>query len=823
MPSLHTVRRAPARPRVARRRVATVLALALLAMGLAIPALVASDSSSEVPVGFASNPAGDGFWVVWPNGKVEAKGQATTYGDATTVPLREQVVGIASTKSGKGYWLVAADGGIFSFGDARFFGSTGGMRLNQPMTGIAATSSGNGYWLVASDGGVFSFGDAGFFGSTGSIHLNAPISGIAATRSGGGYWLAAIDGGVFAFGDAPFIGSAGGTALNSWIRGVTPTETGRGYWLAGIDGSVFAYGDAATGAHTPVVVGVIRAGNGWTFVMSNAPASVPSTKPLTKPTTPTTPKPTTPTTPKPTTPTTVKPPPPPPPPPPANTVMPPNSVDRTGTRDVTAELQAFLNKVPHHSTIAFPAGSWYRIEGTLSMSNRNDIHIAGNGAVFFATQASVGTDNPRTRSQFDFSDMSNLVIEGMIIRGAHPNGGQDASAYVAELEAQHGINIFGGERIEIRNMRITDVYGDFIYVGRSSHPLFGKPMDVSIHDNYFRRNGRQGVAVTHGFNVVLERNDIGDTRRATFDLEPASENGSVRNVWIRNNKVGPGRLLFVAGHGAGDVSDVYIQNNVLTGRNMGVSFVSPAPAMRQNIVVTGNVSDTAVGNGAGDALRFVGYNYIDVRNNRQPMQAGRDMYMVGIMRTCKATVSGNDIPNGVGQLLYLQPPIDCSTVPPLTPPIRPTMFEGQNLKIDVGGAGGAGVIPCPTPKECGGFYTGAAATPITAAGGGTLQERTMLHGNLAFDIPIRSGSYNVTLTWIEPTADISDRRFHLNMDAEVRRESGFDVNRAAGGKNKVVRRTYSVPVGDGVLDITTMPGGTGANGPILSFIEINRA
>ncbi len=75
----------------------------------------------------------------------------------------------------------------------------------------------------------------------------------------------------------------------------------------------------------------------------------------------------------------------------------------------------------------------------------------------------------------------------------------------------------------------------------------------------------------------------------------------------------------------------------------------------------------------------------------------------------------------------------------------------------------------------------APATVLTAASGGTLAERTMLHGNLKFDIPIRSGTYDVTLTWIEPTADISDRRFHIDIDDRVRLESGFDVNRKAGG------------------------------------------
>jgi hypothetical protein len=70
---------------------------------------------------------------------------------------------------------------------------------------------------------------------------------------------------------------------------------------------------------------------------------------------------------------------------------------------------------------------------------------------------------------------------------------------------------------------------------------------------------------------------------------------------------------------------------------------------------------------------------------------------------------------------------------------------------------------------------------------------------------------------------MSDRRFHVDYDNRIRLETSFDVNRKAGGVNKVVRRTYQLTVGDGVMDLDLAPGGTGANGPILSFIEIDRS
>ena len=233
-------------------------------------------------------------------------------------------------------------------------------------------------------------------------------------------------------------------------------------------------------------------------------------------------------------------------------------------------------------------------------------------------------------------------------------------------------------------------------------------------------------------------------------------------MWIRNNQVGPGRLLFVAGHGAGDVSDIYIQNNVLTGKNMGVDFVAPGRHTRQNIVVTGNVSDTAVGNGRGAVCASSGTTTSTCATTVQPTQTDRDMYMVGYHALVQGHGLGQRHPQRRGPARRAR-----GTARRLRehasarrPRSGRRMFEGQNLKIDVGGDGGGGVIPCPTTNNCGGFYSGGAATVLTAASGGTLAERTMLQGDLQFDIPIRSGTYDVTLTWIEPTADISDRRFH---------------------------------------------------------------
>lgn len=86
----------------------------------------------------APTPDGKGFWTVTSSGQVSVEGDATFYGDASTLNLNGSIVSIAPTFDGRGYWLLGSDGGVFSYGDASFYGSTGAITLNRPIVGMAA-------------------------------------------------------------------------------------------------------------------------------------------------------------------------------------------------------------------------------------------------------------------------------------------------------------------------------------------------------------------------------------------------------------------------------------------------------------------------------------------------------------------------------------------------------------------------------------------------------------------------------------------------------------------------------------------------------------
>jgi hypothetical protein len=198
-------------------------------------------------VGIASDPAGQGYWLL------NAYRSATPYGNAGLNPqsctsangVSGSWAGMAVAQDGNGFWLVDSRGAVMGCGSMPApLGGTQNLRLVAPIVGMAATPDRGGYWLVAADGGIFSFGDAAYYGSMGAKMLNSPIVGMAASADGKGYWLVAADGGIFAFGSARFQGSTGGIRLNAPIVGMAVNPNGSGYWLAGADGGVFALGGA---------------------------------------------------------------------------------------------------------------------------------------------------------------------------------------------------------------------------------------------------------------------------------------------------------------------------------------------------------------------------------------------------------------------------------------------------------------------------------------------------------------------------------------------------------------------------------------------------
>lgn len=342
------------------------------------------------------------------------------------------------------------------------------------------------------------------------------------------------------------------------------------------------------------------------------------------------------------------------------------AIDATGTMDVTARLQELIDGTPDGGVVGLERDGQYRVEGTLLVEERHDLVIDGRGARIFATTTGEGH-----RAHLRVVGGSRLVVRDLQITGANPYAGLDDRAYQPDLVGQHGVRLEGAVDVELSDLEVTDTYGDFVYVGRRDDGTWSD--GVWIHDSVLSRSGRQGVSVTAGRDVVIERNLISHTRRATVDLEPNSPAWGAQNIHIVDNAIGPGRLLFVAAAGRGPVDQVVVARNHLRGHILNLVVEPPVGDRRTGFWVIGNTSDTPA---TRSPMRFTGVDGLVVTGNTQAVTRAGEA-AVAVVGACGVTVVDNDVEPGS---LQVNGATTCGATPAANPPAAPAV-EGPRHAV----------------------------------------------------------------------------------------------------------------------------------------------
>lgn len=326
----------------------------------------------------------------------------------------------------------------------------------------------------------------------------------------------------------------------------------------------------------------------------------------------------------------------------ATVAIAPATIPADCSRDVTADLQAFIDATPDGATLEFTAGACYRVDGTLAVQKRSDLVIHGNGATF--RQVTDGTElvNPkkiRTRNIFTVGSSTGVTVTDVVIRGANPYAGVDERAYRPVFEAQHGVIVIGSSQVLFDRVEVTDVYGDFVWLGPGNR-------GVTVQNSTFARNGRQGWTI-NGTDILFQGNSITDTRRATIDMEPSLPTWGSHNVTIRDNDIGRGRLLFFASVGAGNaaIDGVNILDNRLH-RTLQI-YICSWGQRRTNYRIVGNVTDKITsGSGSTIGLRNVGN--VEIAGNYVRLQPSHKLFGVGARNVSGLTVHDNTFPGADG-------------------------------------------------------------------------------------------------------------------------------------------------------------------------------
>jgi hypothetical protein len=311
--------------------------------------------------------------------------------------------------------------------------------------------------------------------------------------------------------------------------------------------------------------------------------------------------------------------------------------------DVTARVQAAIDAAPNGSTLQFAPAGCYRIDGTITVRDRVGLTFAGQGATFRQVTNGSELGNPsrvRMRAAWLFIRGSDLTMQDTIVIGANPAAGMGDPAYQPRFEGQAAYWIQGSHNTLLDRVQAYDTYGDFVYVAPGTDGLL-------VRNSTFLRNGRQGWTI-NGSNITFDHNTIGETRRATIDIEPTYATWSSRNVTISNNIVGRGRGYFFAnkGNGQATIDGVSILNNQLRGKTM--QFLSAAaPGKHTNYRIIGNTSNMVL-SGYGGPFVFHNITGLEISFNVQPTQNSHPLRGASLKDAKHVVIAGNQWLNAKG-------------------------------------------------------------------------------------------------------------------------------------------------------------------------------
>lgn len=303
----------------------------------------------------------------------------------------------------------------------------------------------------------------------------------------------------------------------------------------------------------------------------------------------------------------------PPPPPPGHTI--PGSIPADCSRDVTADIAAWIASVPDESTLVFERFGCYRVERTIEVRNRSGLTLFGNGAYFKRFDLSPPELRyPNANAHWRFVGGSDISVQWMGVEGTNtvPDQQPEFGSYLLEYEFEHGFAFHGVSGVRVEHSWTDAVWGDGILLSGGDQYAPAANRNVTISDFVVDRNGRQGVALSNVDGALLERIEIWHSRRSGFDLEPPP--GSVRNVEIRDSYTNTLGLAF-ASAGVGDVSNIHIHHNKIDGFSVPWVYVKDSWGARRH---DWSVHDNRVLQALGSPmamLYFVNVDDIDVRRN----------------------------------------------------------------------------------------------------------------------------------------------------------------------------------------------------------------
>jgi hypothetical protein len=323
-------------------------------------------------------------------------------------------------------------------------------------------------------------------------------------------------------------------------------------------------------------------------------------------------------------------------PPPATPAPTPGPTAAACTVTATSSIQTAVNATPDGGTVCLQPGTEYVLSGTVTLLNRTNLTVDGQGATvrangYWTASAEI----------FMATGGSGITFRDLTIVGTDTDPG-----YQCCLEFQAGIGSRGTQGLTVTGNTIRNVQGD----GVGAYASGSVPVrDLVVSGNTITGAGRWGVTLTHAERVTIEANTVTDTDKA-FEMEPDIDSHFVKDVTVRGNTVTGRGYNLLALYGPGSFERITVERNTVpAGPNRGIwSYVEPN-GRASSITFRDNVGEQEFwedpcATPCRAVLRLYRTDGATVTGNTQPVTPGSGMVGVLAEDVTGLVESGNSWP-----------------------------------------------------------------------------------------------------------------------------------------------------------------------------------
>lgn len=227
-----------------------------------------------------------------------------------------------------------------------------------------------------------------------------------------------------------------------------------------------------------------------------------------------------------------------------------------GTADETHALQSALDRGAG-GVVVVPPGV-HLVDASVGIQPRDNTHLVlAPGALLAATPNDL--DHSRL---ICLQDAENVTISGGQVRG-------ERDAHIGDQgQDGHCIEINGGQNIVLRDLCITDAWGDGVFITHGE--TIYQPTNVRLSGLTVHNCRRNGIGVATGTNVIISETTVtkttGHSPETGINIEPYLENHKIRDLQITSCFLSGNRNgLYIPGDISRDIERVMVCGVRATG------------------------------------------------------------------------------------------------------------------------------------------------------------------------------------------------------------------------------------------------------------------